>query len=316
MDALSQLVSLVDPRGRLELRCLFGPAFAAPHVGVGPWRAPFHVVLRGECALWLPATGETHALTAGSLVILPRGAAHTLHAGPARRRAPDVRARPGDLLELKTNLADDAAPDAAAIELLCGEFEFRGRRRSALLEALPEAVAVQFAGRPDFAWLESLVRLMAQEVARPQPGSTALVGELAGALFTLALRAHLAAHPAHDGVLGLMRHDRLAPALKAMLDEPAAPWTVESLADRCHLSRARFARLFAEHAGAAPLAMLTRLRMELAGRLLAQGGLDTAAVGEAVGYQSEAAFNRAFARHAGVPPGRFRRQAQGDAPSA
>jgi AraC family transcriptional activator of mtrCDE len=223
-----------------------------------------------------------------------------------------VRGRPGDLLELKTNLPDDASPDAADVELLCGEFEFRGRRRSALLEALPEAVAVEFAGRPGFAWLEGLVRLMAQEVERPQPGSTALVGELAGALFTLALRAHLATHPAHDGVLGLMRSERLAPALKAMLDEPAAPWTVETLAARCHLSRARFARLFVEQAGCAPLAMLTRLRMELAARLLSQGGQETAAVGEAVGYRSEAAFNRAFARHAGVPPGRFRRQAQAD----
>ena len=80
-----------------------------------------------------------------------------------------------------------------------------------------------------------------------------------------------------------------------------------SLAARCHLSRAAFARLFAQHARTGPLELLTTLRMELASRLLALGEQDTASIGEAVGYRSEAAFNRAFARHAGQTPGRYRR---------
>jgi len=102
---------------------------------------------------------------------------------------------------------------------------------------------------------------------------------------------------------------RLAGALKAMLDAPQHDWTVASLAERCHLSRATFAREFARRTGTGPLELLTSLRMELASRLLAHGGQDTASVGEAVGYRSEAAFNRAFARHAGLTPGRFRRAA-------
>src|ERR1700712_3425080 len=88
MDPLSHLVALLDPRGRMELRCLFGAAFAAPHAAIGPWHAPFHVVLRGEWERWLPDSGRTVTLRPGTLLVLPRGSAHTLRAGrsPARIR--------------------------------------------------------------------------------------------------------------------------------------------------------------------------------------------------------------------------------------
>ena len=303
MDALSHLVTLLDPRGRMDLHCLFGAAFAAPHDAVGPWRAPFHVVLRGECELWLPEGGRTIALRPGSLLVLPRGSAHTLRASASHTGA-RIRTQAGPLVDLKTNVRD---PERADIEILCGEFEFRGRRRSALLEALPDCLVVEFAGRPEFGWLQGLLRMMAHEIAQQEAGAAAIVAELSGAVFTLAVRAHLETAPAQAGVLGVMANARLAPALSAMLAAPGEPWTVESLAARCHLSRAAFARLFAQHAHVGPLELLTSLRMELASRLLAQGDEDTASIGEAVGYRSEAAFNRAFARHAGMTPGRYRR---------
>jgi AraC family transcriptional activator of mtrCDE len=363
MDPLSHLVTLLDPRGRMELRCLFGAAFAAPHDPVGPWRAPFHVVLRGEVELLLPDAGRTVTLRPGSLLVLPRGSAHTLRASGrvsdraggrpiadanvhadadadadadaggragARARAsrtsaqasragahasrasatvsPRIRTEPGPLVDLKTNVAD---PADAAIEILCGEFEFRGRRRSALLEALPECLVVEFAERPEFGWLQGLLRMMAHEIEQQDAGAAAIVAELSGAVFTLAVRAHLETATdgasALAGVLGVMASQRLAPALAAMLESPGQAWTVETLAARCHLSRAAFARLFAQHARTGPLELLTTLRMELASRLLALGDQDTATIGEAVGYRSEAAFNRAFARHAGTTPGRYRR---------
>ena len=301
MDSLSHLVTLLDPRGRMELRCLFGAAFAAPHAAIGPWHAPFHVVLRGECELWLPETDRTIALRPGSLLVLPRGSAHTLRAGRAPAR---IRTQPGALVDVKTNVSGPAQAD---IEILCGEFEFRGRRRSALLEALPDALVVEFAERPEFGWLQGLLRMMAHEIAHQEAGAAAIVAELSGAVFALAVRAHLETQPAQAGVLGLMANARLAPALAAMLEAPQQPWTVETLAARCNLSRAAFARLFAQHARTTPLELLTSLRMELASRLLAVGDQDTATVGERVGYRSEAAFNRAFARHAGMTPGRWRR---------
>lgn len=316
MDPLSRLVGWLDPRGRMDLRCLFGQDWAAPHAPIGPWRAPFHILLRGRCELWLPDSGTLVPLEEGSLVVLPRGSAHVLRtAGLQKGRGRAIRQRPGELLDLKTNMA---RPEQADTDILCGEFEFPGRRRSLLLEALPEPMVIPFARQPEYVWLEGLVRLMAHEIAQQRPGAAAIVAELSGTLFTLAVRAHLQGRsdvpdlsgpPSLSGVLGLMASSRLAPALQAMLDEPNAPWTVAALAERCHLSRATFAREFTRRAGAGPLALLTTMRMELASRLLAQGGQDTASVGEAVGYRSEAAFNRAFTRHAGVTPGRFKRAA-------
>lgn len=303
MDPLSQLVGLLDLKGRLDLRCLFGQGWEAPHPSIGPWRAPYHIVLRGECEVWLPQQRQRIALRQGSLLILPRGAAHTLRAvGEAAVRP--IRQRAGSLLELKTNLPQ---PEQADVDILCGEFEFAGRRRSALLESLPQHLVIQFGQRPEFAWLEALVRLMEHEVGQQQAGAAAIVAGLSGTLFTLALRAHLESQPQLGGVLGAMANPRLGPALQAMLQQPQQPWTVAGLARRCNLSRASFAREFQRHAGSGPLQLLTALRMELASRLLAQGGQDTASVGEAVGYRSEAAFNRAFARFAGTTPGRFRR---------
>jgi AraC family transcriptional activator of mtrCDE len=328
MDPLSELVGWLAPRGRMDLRCLFGQDWAAPHAPIGPWRAPFHIVLRGRCELWLPASRTLVPLEEGSLVILPRGSAHVLRsvgrdAEPQAPQAPDareaqagqpaVRLRRGALVDLKTNLRQPAKADT---DILCGEFEFPGQRRSALREALPEPLVVPFAGRPESPWLEALVRLMAHEIEQQRPGAQAIVAELSGTLFTLAVRAHLETRPALAGVLGLMASPRLAAGLEAMLAHPGQAWTVASLAERCHLSRATFAREFARRTGTAPLALLTTLRMELASRKLAQGGQDTASVGEAVGYRSEAAFNRAFTRHAGVTPGRFRRASSGAASTA
>jgi AraC family transcriptional regulator, activator of mtrCDE len=304
MDSLSRLVALLDLKSRLDLRCLFGKQWEASHEHVGPWRAPYHIMLRGECEVWLPQRRESVTLRQGSLLILPRGAAHVLRGGAGG--AVPVRQREAGVVPLKTNLAQ---PARAEFDLLCGEFEFAGRRRSALLEALPEHLLVEFSGRPESAWLESLVRLMAQEVAEQRPGAAAVVADLSGLLFTLALRAHLESQPQLGGVLGLLANARLGPALQLMLEQPQKPWTVEALAQRCYLSRASFAREFQRHAGSGPLQLLTALRMELAAQLLARGGQDTASVGEAVGYRSEAAFNRAFARFAGTTPGRYRRSA-------
>jgi AraC family transcriptional regulator, activator of mtrCDE len=313
-DPLSELVAWLDPRGRMDLRCLFGEDWSAPHEAIGPWRAPFHIVPRGRCELWLPASRTLVLLQEGSLAILPSGQAHVLRTAGLQGTGGAIRLREGELVDLKTNLKRPAKADT---DILCGEFEFPGRRRSMLLQALPDPLVIPFAGRREYAWLEGLVRLMAHEIEQQRAGAAAIVAQLSGTLFTLAVRAHLETRPELTGVLGLMASPRLAPGLQAMLAQPEEPWTVASLAARCHLSRATFAREFTRRVDTGPLEFLTTLRMELASRLLAQGAQggqgaqDTASIGEAVGYRSEAAFNRAFARYAGVTPGRFRRAGVG-----
>src|ERR1700758_5139831 len=107
MDPLSRLVSLLDPRGRMDLRCLFGQAWSAPHQPIGPWRAPFHIVLRGECELLLTPSRKALRLGPAALLLLPRGTAHERRGAGGKRAAP-IRSRGGELLTLKTNLPHPA----------------------------------------------------------------------------------------------------------------------------------------------------------------------------------------------------------------
>jgi AraC family transcriptional regulator, activator of mtrCDE len=158
--------------------------------------------------------------------------------------------------------------------------------------------------------------LLQQETALVQPGSDVVVAQLSGALFALLLRAWLAG-TAHDapGLFAVLADRRLGTALARMLESPERAWKVEDLAEACHMSRATFARQFARLCGMPPADVLTQLRMARAARALLH---DETAVGDvalAVGYQSEAAFNRVFKRHYGIGPGGWRRKARGQAPA-
>ena len=101
----------------------------------------------------------------------------------------------------------------------------------------------------------------------------------------------------------------IAHVIAVLHDRPAEPWTIERLAAEVHLSRATLARRFAELVGEPPLAYLTRWRMDLAARRLRDTTDPVETIARSVGYTSEYAFNRAFSRHRGLPPGRYRRAA-------
>jgi len=304
MDALSQLVDLLDPSARMDVKCVLGVPWALDNPHAASWVAPFHYVQRGEVSLRLDGGAAPTAVRAGSLLILPHGAAHRLEAGSgavpgaARRRA-------GPVVDVQTNVE---APGQADVEILCGHFQFRSRRRSALLEALPAHIVIVPGADSGALRLEALVRMVSEELDAAEPGAASIVSSLSGVLFALALRAYVQQQQGLNGLLGLLAHPRLAASLNAMLTRPAEPWTAEQLAALCHVSRATFMREFKAVTGRGPLEVLTSLRMEMAAGHLARGLHATAEVGEMVGYQSEAAFNRAFAKHAGMTPGRFRRQ--------
>lgn len=310
MDALSQLVDLLDPSAHMDVRCMLGKPWAIDHPGATGWIAPFHYVISGEASLHVEGSGEHVAVRAGSLVILPHGTPHRLESGRAGAVPSPARLRPGPVVDVSTNVDARTAADA---DILCGRFAFRSRRRSALLEALPAAIVIELGGQPGDGRLETLVRMISDELDGAEPGAASIVSSLSGVLFALALRAYvkqrgpLGRHL--GGLLGLLAHPRLAASLNAMLSRPGEAWTAEQLAALCHVSRATFMREFKAVTGRSPLDVLTSLRMELAASLLAHGGHSMAQVGERVGYQSEAAFNRAFTKHAGTTPGRFRRQA-------
>jgi AraC family transcriptional activator of mtrCDE len=155
--------------------------------------------------------------------------------------------------------------------------------------------------------LAGLVALMRRESAGDRLGGRAMLNALSSAMFALVLRLASLTDDAPRGLLALAGHPRLAPAVAALFNEPARAWSLPELARLCGMSRATLARQFQEKLGRSAADLLTDIRMALAANELKKSSLSTGAVAEAVGYQSEAAFQRAFKSHMGLTPAQWRK---------
>lgn len=302
MDTLSRLLSLYTIRTSLDIRCELAAPWVLDEPPSEPGSAPFHVIVDGAARLEAPGQ-DSVLLQAGDIVVFPGGSAHRLLAGDAAQAQAVAELPAAGPLRRKGNGGD--GPGSA---ILCGRFMFDDGARHALMKALPPMMVVRAAGFPG---LHALVTLLQQETAdpgqAPRPGAGVVVAQLSGALFALIMRAWLAQGATTPGLFAVLADRRLGPALHHMLASLAQPWRVEDLAAACHMSRATFARRFTQLGGMAPLDALTRLRLAHAEIALAQDARPVGDIALAVGYQSEAAFNRVFKRHHGMGPGAWRR---------
>jgi AraC family transcriptional regulator, activator of mtrCDE len=198
--------------------------------------------------------------------------------------------------------------DGATADVLCGSFVLPAVPQRLLRENLPARLVVHSTreGTDAPERLKRLIALLRDEAYEAAPGSESLVNHLSGALFGLTLRYASAGDAPPRGLLALAQRPRLQPAIDAMFEAPGKPWTLPDLAELCHMSRATFARHFDEAIGRSATDVLTDIRMTLAGRMLAQGNQSVAEIGEYVGYQSDAAFQRGFKRHVGMTPAQWR----------
>jgi len=302
MDAFSKVIDLAGVRGSLDLRCLLSGSFALDHEPALAGEAPFHLVLAGRARMQLP-DGEVLLLEAGDFVLLPRGSAHLMQGVTDATPAGPIRVDLDGPLPIRRNT--DAAPE---LDLLCGRFVYNAGAGDLIMRALPDALHLRLAQGDDMTGLHGVVDLLRDEVARLQHGALAIVTALSQALFVMALRAHAQRNELPPSLLLLLGDARLGRSVFAMLQHPEKAWTVALLAEQATMSRASFARHFAVSSDLSPLELLTILRMQMARKLLVQGQLATAEVGERVGYQSEAAFSKVFAHCAGMTPAVFRRE--------
>jgi AraC family transcriptional activator of mtrCDE len=307
MDALSRLLSLYPLSTALDIRCHFGAPWVLDHAATARGIAPYHLVVSGNA--WLDAAGQKGvALQAGDIIVFPKGSAHRLYTEGDDELTPlrDLSESQGvQVVQVKGNGGDGPVTD-----ILCGQFEFDPGESNTLLDALPEMILVRTEGRPDFAGLKALITMLRVETEIMRPGASAVVSQLSSALFALVIRAWLEQADAVPGLFAVLAERRLQAALQAMLAAPEKPWSLDDMAAACHMSRATFARLFRSVAGTTPASMLMQTRMAQAARWLTQGKRSVGDIGEAVGYQSEAAFNRVFKRCFGVGPGQYRRRAR------
>ncbi len=302
-DALSRLIELAGLQARLDLRCQFGGSYAVDHEPAAEGDLPFHLVLQGHCRIVL-AGGEVLPMGPGDFVALPRGTAHRVESLSPATPPQSFVMQAGGALPLRRN-AEDGEPHE--LDLLCGRFRAAPKAADALFAALPGALRVSLAETAGP--LGPLVALIRQEVDAQRPGVLALVTALSTALFTLALRVHTEGDPLPPGLVRLVSDARLARAAQAVLDAPGQDWSIEQLAALSAMSRATFMRWFSQLAGMTPGDFITTVRLARAATLLRQTQRGTGDIGMEVGYRSEAAFHKAFAKAMGATPAAFRRGA-------
>ncbi|HEY0061564.1 MAG TPA: AraC family transcriptional regulator [Telluria sp.] len=306
MDALSRLLKLYPMRTALEIHCQVGAPWVLDYPAAAKGTAPYHMVVAGSALA--DHAGERVALAGGDVIVFPHAGAHRLHVGDPHA------AKPLRHLDASTPLLEVGnGGDGAPTELLCGHFYFQDGAMNALLASLPALMLVRTAQQSGCAGLRNLIGMLQSEAQSVRPGTEAVLSHLSSALFSLLVRAWLEQAAATRGLFALLAEPRLQPALQGMLEAPGQEWTLESMAEASHMSRATFARLFQQVAGTTPAVMLMATRMAHAAHALALGRRAVADIGETVGYQSEAAFNRVFKKHYGIGPGQYRRQAKAGA---
>lgn len=311
VDWLSHLLQIVTVTGQLEVRCAYGAPWRLTWGRAAANEIPYHVIVKGRAIFEDPETRTARELVSGDIVLLPHGAAHVLHDGSGQTPIPTQQRKGSAGWMLSENDSQ-----GEQLDLLCGRFFIAPPHDRLIRNYLPTNLVARTGddvGKDGIGsaadQLASLVGLMRMESAGDRAGGRAVLNALSSALFTLVLREASESDKAPEGLLALAGHPRLAPAIAAMLADPAQPWKLPDLADLCGMSRATFMRHFQDRLGCSALDLLTDLRMSLAANELKKPAISTEAVAETVGYQSVSAFRRVFTERMGMTPGEWRRQA-------
>ena len=160
-------------------------------------------------------------------------------------------------------------------------------------------------------WLEETIRYSITQAGVSDSGSKAVLAKLCETLFAETLRRYVAASPLQQRTwLAGVLDPEIGKVLALIHRQPSAPWTVAQLAQEAGMSRSVLAARFRQYLGEPPVAYLTRWRLKLGARMLSKSSHSVARIASEVGYESEAAFNRAFKRRFGHPPARYRAHAK------
>jgi AraC-like DNA-binding protein len=267
---------------------------------------PFHLVTEGRATIRVKGC-EPLRLLAGEIVVLPRGDAHILENGDATELIDSSTLLP-EILKGSV-LSERGGGTGPATRFICGYVGCERHAAKIFLAGLPPVFKVVIRGHASGEWIESAIVHLASESESSRAGSRALLAKLAEALFIETLRRHVAQlRPDDTGWLAAARDPAVGAALASMHREPTRAWTVAALAKRAGVSRTVFAARFVEVLGQTPLAYLARWRLQLGATRLQATDETVLQTALGVGYESEAAFNRAFKRAFGLPPARYRKR--------
>jgi AraC-like DNA-binding protein len=320
MDVLSEVLKVVRLDGALFYNAEFSAPWGfrsppssefAPYVTAGARHVIlYHLLTEGHACARLE-NGPTVALSAGDIVIFPHGDSHFMSNG-----APVAPIDYGQELERIVAQGLKVARVGGGGEItrfICGYMACDPHVSKVLMGGLPPLLRVTIGNDESGKWLEDSIRFSVAEAAESRAGAEAVRARLSELLFVETLRRYLSAIPAEaTGWLAGAHDSEIGTALGLLHRNPSFPWTLEELAKAAGMSRSVLAERFQHYLGEPPIAYLTRWRLRLAAQRLTTTSHGVARIAAEAGYRSEAAFNRAFKREFGVPPGRFRGRSKGE----
>ena len=325
MDALSDVLRLLRLSGAVYLNgdftapwCVVGHvsrALCATFLPRAERIVSYHLIVEGSC--WAALTDDPASairVDAGELLVVPQGEAHLMGSSldiapvpPDEMVAKYLSTSPGEVMSLSYG-AEGAEQDGGRTRIICGFLACDDMLADPVLSSLPRIFKIDMRHDPQSAWLESSLKFAAAEAAEWRPGSATVLARLSELLFVEAVRRCIEALPAdRRGWLAGVGDRFIGKALALLHAQSAHGWTVDELARRVGLSRSAFAQRFTQLLGQAPMQYLASWRLQVAAQDLLSGSHSIALVAERVGYESEAAFNRAFKRQFGLPPAAWRR---------
>jgi AraC-like DNA-binding protein len=269
----------------------------------------YHLIARGAC--WGHAVGEPPIrLAEGDLIVFPQGDAHVMSSAPGLRTTPDMSmyVRQAEL----PMVFERGGGGPERTRVICCFLGCDERPFNPLLTALPRTLHLSnAASQTSSSWLATLLDIAVRESGSARAGRDNVLARMSELMFVEAIRRYIETlSPAQTGWLAGLRDPIVGQALAALHGAPSMPWTLESLARRVGVSRSVLADRFSEMVGEPPMHYLALWRMQLASRLLLEGGA-VAEVATAIGYESEAAFSRAFKKLVGEAPATWRRAKRG-----
>jgi AraC-like DNA-binding protein len=263
--------------------------------------AHFAMLSRGNCWLSVDGISDPIPLTGGDCFLLAKGTSIVLRDSPRTRPRSTFR----DIGAKANGNVVLYGGGGAPTTIVCGSLSFDRASLKPITKLLPSFILLKADEARTLA-LHNTVQALASEMAEQSPGSEVVATRLAEVLFIQVLRAHIASGPERNkGWLRAFFDSQLGNALNAIHDRVNTPWTVESLAEAAGMSRSAFAARFKELLGQTPLEYVTEWRMQKAMQLLDQRDKKLVDVARSVGYESDAAFSKAFKRVVGTNPGEY-----------
>ncbi len=256
----------------------------------------FHLVCHGEAWIHLPHQAQPIPMRAGDISFFAHDAAHAISG------MQHISADQGFSLGRQVAF-DENAPGTG---LLCGHLKLPAHIRRLLLAAFPDFMLIHPDLSPAGRQMRSLIEMMSEEARQNDFGVTAVLDRLSDALFLYVIRHALHLEPKLSPLLAALSDEHLHHAVSAFIDSPAEEWTVERMARLACQSRSTFTDRFTQLIRMPPMEFVATWRMQLAAGMLADENANMLDVALRCGYQSEAAFRKAFKRIVGIPPGKAR----------